>query len=153
MSDDLNYSLQRVETELAELAAEEQQVTEAIENIDLDLDNDLDAFMATTGRPRDDFYRWRKRARQAQLFKQRRLTRIQALKRDAEVKRSRLSMLILADRAGYRGNDPLKLLDALLMLTMSLIERTGVELDEQETGLLMVVHMQCGYRAPGERAS
>lgn len=153
MSDDLKHSLARVDAVLADLADEERQVRDAIENIDLDLANDADAFAATTGKSREEFYQWRKRAKTAQLFRKRRLRKVGELRRDAEVERTRLQMLLMADRAGYRGQDPQQLLDALYLLSMDLVERTKVQLDEQETGLLLAVRLQCGYGIPGEKVS
>lgn len=151
--DELTRSLERVDAILADLADEEKQVAEAIENIELDLANSAEAFVATTGKSKEEFYVWRKRASAARLFKQRRLNKVRELRRDAEADRARVQMLLLADKTGYRGQDPLKLLDALYLLTMEVLDRSGVQLDEHETGLLMAVRLQCGYGAPGERVT
>lgn len=150
---DLDQDLRRVDAVLADYADEERQLREAIENIELDLGNSAEEFEATTGKTREEFYLWRRKAKAASLHKQRRLRRLNELRADAEVQRARIVMLQLAERSGYRGQDPLKLLDALYLLTMDLLERPTPELDEQETGLLMTVRMLCGYGVPGEKVS
>lgn len=153
MDGELERDLKRVESVLADLADEERQLIEAIENIKLDLGNDAEEFMATTGKPKEEFYKWRRRAKGASLHRERRLRKVRELAADARVQHSRLTMLKLAEKAGYRGEDPLRLLDALYLLTMDLLERPTPELDEHETGLLMAVRLQCGYGVPGEKVS
>ena len=150
---DYDQDLRRVDAVLADLADEERQLREAVENIELDLGNSAEEFEATTGKTREEFYLWRRKAKAASLHKQRRLRRVNELQADARVQRDRLSMLQVAERSGYRGQDPLRLLDALYLLTMDLLERPTPELDEQETGLLMTVRMLCGYGVPGEKVT
>lgn len=151
--DNYDQGLRRVDALLADLADEERQLIEAIENINLDLGNDAEEFMATTGQPKEAFYRWRRKAKAASLHKQRRLRKVAELKKDANANRTQLLMLSYADKAGYRGKEPLKLLDALYLLLLDVLERSGLELDEQETGLVMAVRLQCGYGIPGEKVS
>lgn len=153
MSQELANQLRTVDAILADLWAEEQLLVEALEGIHVDLDNDAEAFTVTTGRSKEEFYKWRRRAKQAYLHKERRLNKVRELKRNAESERARVQMLLLSEKAGYRGEDPVRLLDALYLLSMDIVERTGVRLDEHETGLLMAVRLQCGYGAPGEKVS
>lgn len=154
MADDiarLSRDLERIDSLLADIAAERKLEEEALALIESDLSNTVEEFVADTQRSPEDYHAWRRKAKLARLHKQRRLAQLDERRKDAEADRARVQMLLLATRSGYRGSDPLRLLDATLLLLLDVVERAKVTLDEQETGLVVAARLACGYGVPGER--
>lgn len=135
---------------LEDLHDRRDDIRDSIDKVNLDLSNSLNEFVATTGRPPDDYYPWRKRAKYAVLHKQRALRGVNEEIAKAKMDVRRLQMLLLSYESNYRGADPLELLRATYHLLLGIVEETGVSLDASQVGLISTVRLQCGYDAPGE---
>lgn len=137
--DHLHRIISALEAEVNSSEAGVEACREAVERIDLDLSNTLDEFIASTGRPAEDYYSWRRKAKSARFHK---LKEQRALREKASRAKTRLTnaqMLLHATESGYRGSDPEGLLRALYHLVMDVLERTAVSLDKQQIGLLAAV--------------
>src|SRR5690606_11094150 len=108
------------------IAAERRLEEDALALIESDLSNTVEEFVADTKRSPEDYHAWRRKAKLARLHKQRRLAQLDERRKDAEADRARVQMLLLATRSGYRCCEPLRLLDAMLLLLLDVVERTKV---------------------------
>lgn len=121
----------------------------AVEVIQEDLKNSLEEFVKSTGRPAEDYYPWRKRAKEALRNRKKTLARTKAAVDSLVEERYRVNMLILSYESGYRGEESLGLLRALYHFTMHVMAETGFIPDTETTGLLSTVQLHCGYAVPG----
>lgn len=137
--DRCKLEISRIEAHLSELEANEGMLVDAIRHIDIDLDNTIDGFTATTGRPADEFFEWRKKAQWARYYKQKALSSTREQQQALRYRLTNEQMRLLALEAGYVGTDADRLLRALYHLTMDLLGHTGYQLDEHQVGLIAAV--------------
>jgi hypothetical protein len=150
---ELRRELDRVVADINELLQRREGLRHAVESIDLDLDNSLQEFVATTGRDPGDYYPWRSRAKKARRAKGHALKQTEQRLMQAKVEESRLQLLIYSYESNYRGSDPNELLRAAYHLLMHVIDQAEVTLDESQMGLVATLRLQAGYDAPKGEAS
>lgn len=124
---------------VSELSEKQDLLVDSLRHIELDLSNTLDEFTHTTGRPPEEFYVWRRKAKWARYYKQR---EIEAVREQLNASQSRLTneqMRLIALEAGYDGDNPRLLLRAMYHLTMSLLSETGYQVDEHQMGVIAAV--------------
>lgn len=145
---ELREELGVVTADINELLEKREGLRYALEGIDLDLDNSLQEFVATTRRDPGDYYPWRSKAKKARRAKAQQLKKLEHRLSEAKLRETRLQLLIYSYESDYRGQDPNELLRATYHLLMHVIEEAGLTLDESQMGLLATIRLQSGYGVP-----
>lgn len=144
------HVIEQTKARLTELGTRYQEALDTLRKIEIDIDNTLPEYVATTGRDPEEYYRWKRRAKLARYHKLKAIDKLheQIIATRADLSKQR--MLLVSEESGYRGENAIGLLGALYHLTMQTLEHTGHKLDPNEIGLLMLVRARLGYKLPGE---
>lgn len=151
-ADRIRLRIQEHEKRISELAEDEEMLYDALRQIRMDLGNTIDEFVATTGRPASEFYRWRRKAKWAEHHKSKEIDRKRAAMIEAKQGLSNAYMMLYAEESRYAGEDEARLLNALYHLTMEILRGTQYRLDEHQLGLVAAVRIKAEGSAAQEGA-
>lgn len=133
-----------LEKRATEVAVDEELLRDALRQIEMDLDNTLDEYVSTTGRPAASYHKWRRSAKWAKYHKVKELDRKAAEVRALHTELMNTRMMLYAEESRYRGADDAQLLRAMYHLTMEILDHTTFKLDEHQLGLVAAVRMKEG---------
>ncbi len=147
MSDTIDRLRERLDTTIENhtyLEDDLQMTEESIEFIEGDLKATPEEFVATTGKEREEFFQWQRKAKGALHHKKEHARNLKRQLADVKLERSRLEMLLRAEESDYRGDDPLRLLLAMDRMLREVMEEVGYEPSEEQDTLLAVVKAELG---------
>lgn len=113
-------------------------------HIEADLSSTLPEYVETTGEQPHMYYGWRRRAKTALFHKQQALRQEKNHQWALRTQVARLEMIVKAMESGYRGEDEVQLLRAMLHLVNDIVTSTSYDVDEEQQGLLAVVSHRLG---------
>lgn len=134
--------IQEHERRLVDLQGDEEMLHDALRQIRMDLSNTMDEFVATTGRPASEFYRWRRKAKWAEHHKSKEIDRKRTAMMTTKQHLSNAYMMLYAEESRYVGEDEGRLLNALYHLMMEVLRGTQYRLDDHQLGLIAAVRLK-----------
>lgn len=120
------------------------EIRAAITRMTSDLAEDPQVFIATTRKSPHEYAEWRRRAKAALNHKRKDSHHLRNRLKDLRDEEKRLEELISAEQSGYLGDDPERLMSALVRILGQVCRKTGHRMTQEEEGVLRAAKASLG---------